>query len=255
MDAERRRPEKFSGITFSRVIVFPDGDIQVSGSHCPPPGKRGRPRATPEELAKKANDRARREIRTVSKYFGLCYLWTLTYRGPRRDRKACFQDVTQWLRLVRRVYPEFKCLGAFELHQGGGVNDGGIHVHLGVNEFYDVSFLRRCWWSVVGEKQGNVQVEGPNQCGYGGRSSPRDVARYLCKYISKEFEGSTRLAGEHRYFRSRGIEVPTERKIFFGCNFTEHEFALLEWMKTRTDKKISIWRSENGLQFMFCTFP
>ncbi len=150
-------------------------------------------------------------------------------------------------------------MGIPEPHRGGGVNDGGLHVHLAVNGFYDVTILRECWWSVVGEGQGNVQVEGPNRRRrFTGKLRPKDtgyVARYLCKYISKSFFDSPRAPGRHRYWISRRLSVPVEKMRLHGSKFSDHEYWVLEWLKSEWPGPIYKWRSEDELQFMFSTFP
>jgi hypothetical protein len=83
---------------------------------------------------------------------------------------------------------------------------GAIHLHIAVKGFQDVRLLRRCWYKVVGNGQGQVNVKGPRP-----GSSPVKLARYLSKYIGKDLDAHPREAGENRYFCSLGINVPTER--------------------------------------------
>ena len=78
--------------------------------------------------------------------------------------------------------------------------------HIAVRGFQDVRLLRRCWYRIVGDGQGQVNVRGPRP-----GSSPVKLARYISKYISKDLDALPREAGEHRYFCSLGITVPTER--------------------------------------------
>lgn len=47
----------------------------------------------------------------------------------------------------------------------------------------DVRLLRRCWDKIVGNGHGQVNVRGPRP-----ESSPVKLARYLSKYISKDFD-------------------------------------------------------------------
>ncbi len=83
---------------------------------------------------------------------------------------------------------------------------GAIHPHLAVHGFQDIRLLRRCWYKIVGNAQGQVNVKGPRP-----GSSPVKLARYLSKYISKDIDNQPREFEEHRYFCSLGIAVPTER--------------------------------------------
>jgi hypothetical protein len=68
---------------------------------------------------------------------------------------------------------------------------------------------RRCWYKIVGNGQGQVNVRGPRP-----GSSPVKLARYLSKYISKDLENMPREFEEHRYFCSLGVKVPTEKHEF-----------------------------------------
>lgn len=55
--------------THVSVIVFPDGDVSISGCHVGLPSNKSRPRATEEEKQKKACSRARRTIKNTAKFF------------------------------------------------------------------------------------------------------------------------------------------------------------------------------------------
>jgi hypothetical protein len=83
---------------------------------------------------------------------------------------------------------------------------GALHPHLAVKGFQDVRLLRRCWYKIVGNGQGQVNVRGPR-----AGSSPVKLARYISKYISKDFDNMPRDFEEHRYFCSLGLHVPTEK--------------------------------------------
>lgn len=83
---------------------------------------------------------------------------------------------------------------------------GAIHTHLAVRGFQDVRLLRRCWYTIVGRGQGQVNVKGPRS-----GSSPIKLGRYLSKYLGKDMDSLPREFGEHRYFCALDITVPTER--------------------------------------------
>ena len=89
-----------------------------------------------------------------------------------------------------------------------------VHGILGI-----VAVLRAAWWQVVGEAQGNVQVESRCQL------KTDAVARYLTKYISKSL-GDGRDKGQHRYRRSQNLKVPVEKIVFHGSRGAEREQAL-----------------------------
>ena len=235
--------------TFCNVVIFPDGDAQVTGCHRPVAAGRVRAKASEDEKAKTEADRARRELLTVCKYYRLDHMWTATYRGAMKNRQRLYRDLHKFERIVRKTYPQFRQVGVPEVHHGGGVNDGGYHYHFGVNGFYEVEVLRSAWWTVVGEAMGNVQVE--SRC----TQTTRAVALYLVKYMVKEFKLGNRLKGEHRYRRSHGLDVPVIKKRFYGGRAQEREKALRVYLTMVTGKPVAFeWRSEDGLQFMLRTF-
>jgi len=257
--------ERFSeeGITSARVLRFPDGDVVVTGCHFPRWGWRKGPKntgsrpgaATPEELRKKAADRAKREIRHLVKFHSLGYLWSLTYRGPMTDRDRLLDDTDKYHRIVRRTYPDFKAVSVPELHQGGGVNHGGYHLHEAVNGFYDVRVLRAAWWEVVGEAQGNVQVEAPPARKKHDRHNQwktGSIGNYLAKYVTKEVDSGSRLPGQHRYFRTDNLELPYERNVIMAPGDVA-ESMLLDWMGVSFEH-IYQWHSEDGQRFYFSSF-
>lgn len=236
--------------THVSVIVFPDGDVSISGCHVGLPSNKSRPRATEEEKQKKACSRARRTIKNTAKFFQQDHLWTLSYRGPHSDLALVYADLAKFIRIVRETFPEFAVLAVPELHLGGGPNHGGIHIHFGLRGFYDVRVLRAAWWKVVGEGQGNVDAQGPR-----GNISPRSIGNYLAKYISKSFENSPTEFGQHRYWKSRGLEITKESMVFFKGTFADHEKYLRLWLIFASGKKDRFeWHSEDGGQFMLKTF-
>jgi hypothetical protein len=82
---------------------------------------------------------------------------------------------------------------------------GPVSPHLAMRDCQDVRLLRRCWYRSWGTA-GASDVRGLRP-GY----SPVKLARYLSKYISKDFDNMPREFKEHRYFCSLGIRVPTEK--------------------------------------------
>jgi len=233
--------------THYTVVTYPDGDMEVSGCHRLMTGNHRK--VTDREKEKIEADRARRELLRVVKYFQIDHLWTWTYRGKQSDRAKLFRDLQKFERIVRKSYPEFALVGVPELHQGGGPNHGGYHFHFGVHGFYEVAVLRAACWQVVGDGQGNVQVE--SRCTW----SHRSLALYLVKYITKEFDSGGRLKGQHRYRRSQNLRVPVVKKKFFGGRGVEREAAIIAWMTVASGKPVVFeWRSDDGLNFLYRTF-
>ncbi len=167
------------------------------------PGKRGRKGGSrnPERNQQRARSRAVGEIRRKCLSIGADHLVTLTYRENVQDRTRVLEDLERLRRMLAKVGNPIPYVTVLECQKRGA-----IHPHIAVRGFQDVRLLRRCWYRIVGDGQGQVNVRGPRP-----GSSPVKLARYISKYISKDLDALPRDAGEHRYFCSLGINVPTER--------------------------------------------
>lgn len=206
------------------ILRFPDGDVKISGSFKPSPSigpKVKREPLTELERQEKAAKRAGTQIRDLAKYHNLGYLLTLTYRGAITDRSRVMRDFKRFQRLVREQLPDFSCVAVFEYHLGGGVNDHGIHIHMATDRFFPVEVLRAAWWSIVGDKQGNIQIEHRSH-----RDSFRRIASYLGKYLAKGVSDSPRVRGEHRYLRSQNLKMIVEKRTIFSGMVSLHVEAL-----------------------------
>lgn len=250
--------------TNTTTIVYPDGVVEVTGSHfSPATGLVSRPPATKEEKDKRASSRARGIVLQKAHYFGLCYLWTLTYRGPRFDREQVLRHWYRFCALVRRHFPEFRAIMVLERHHGGGANDGGYHLHFALDGFYAVQVLRACWYEVLGF--------GPDGCTLGqidvapgkvGRRGWQEVGRYISKYITKDIQSGERKKNEHYYYQTGDLEIPLVEKsgdvgreknrIYHGSPFYR-EKEIWHRLLFLTGKIPSVWHSEDGFEFKFST--
>jgi hypothetical protein len=157
-----------------------------------------------EQNEKRAQARAKGEIRRKCLSIGADHLVTLTYRDNVKDRERVLTDLERLRRMLSRVGYPMPYVAVLECQKRGA-----IHPHLAVRGFQDVRLLRRCWYKIIGKAQGQVNVRGPRP-----GTSPVKLARYLSKYISKDIDSQPRDFEEHRYFCSLGITVPTERYQF-----------------------------------------
>jgi len=169
----------------------------------PRPGKKGWKGRSPNRAhnEQRARTRATGEIRRKCITINADHLVTLTYRDNVANRDRVLRDLDRLRRMLTRAGYPMPFVAVLECQQRGA-----IHPHLAVRGFQDVRLLRRCWYKIVGNGQGQVNVRGPRS-----GSSPVKLARYLSKYVSKDLDNLPREFGEHRYFSSLGITVPTER--------------------------------------------
>ncbi|QPD04947.1 MAG: hypothetical protein Nkreftii_002721 [Candidatus Nitrospira kreftii] len=154
---------------------------------------------------KRAQARAKGEIRRKCLSIQADHLVTLTYRDNMEDRDRVLTDLERLRRMLSRNGYPMPYVAVLECQKRGA-----IHPHLAVRGFQDIRLLRRCWYKIVGKAQGQVNVRGPRP-----GTSPVKLARYLSKYISKDLDSQPREFEEHRYFCSLGIAVPTERYQIF----------------------------------------
>lgn len=163
-------------------------------------GEKGRSRNRNDNEAR-ARGRAKGTIRKKCLAIGADHLVTLTYRANVENRERVLHDLERLRRALSRAGCSMPYVAVLERQQRGA-----LHPHLAVKGFQDVRLLRRCWYKIVGNGQGQVNVRGPRP-----GSSPVKLARYLSKYISKDFDNMPREFEEHRYFCSLGVRVPTEK--------------------------------------------
>ena len=195
------------------------------------PGKRGEKghSRNREYNEARARGRAKGEIRKKCLTIGADHLVTLTYRANVENRDRVLHDLERLRRALSRAGCAMPYVAVLERQQRGA-----LHPHVAVRGFQDVRLLRRCWYKIVGQGQGQVNVRGPRP-----GSSPVKLARYLSKYLSKDLDRLPREFEEHRYFCSLGIAVPTERyQIVLSRKAREAESKLFFLMFNDTLRRI-----------------
>jgi hypothetical protein len=168
----------------------------------------GFPNKTPRGLSEKRDENEDRSVRRARKLLrqrllasGATYLLTLTYQANVTDLGKANDDLTVFLRRVKRRIPGYVYVAVAERQKRGA-----WHWHLAVNGWQDHAFLRNTWRSVVGE--GNIDIKAPRA----PKGHPRlGLVKYLCKYLSKSFAEEEHLNA--RRFRSSRISVPEVRQL------------------------------------------
>lgn len=154
----------------------------------------------PEDNQKRAQRRAKANVRRDLYEMQADRLLTLTYRENMQDPERARVDLQEFERRVRKHFPNWKSIGVWERQERGA-----LHIHLGMAGYHDVNILRDCWKRTVGEGSVNISFkpDGRGNC-------HTKLASYMTKYITKEMEGERQL-GEHRYHRTRNFERRVER--------------------------------------------
>jgi hypothetical protein len=157
--------------------------------------------------------RARKNMRHKLLLMRADRIFTFTKRGG-FERAELWGVWERFLRQVRRSWPEFQAVAVPELHTGGGENSGRYHLHVALNQFYNVSVMRLYWHRALGaagilrggESPGNVQASRHHA------SSVVRLARYLAKYLSKG-QGD-QVAGTKRYSTCGNIPEALKRTVY-----------------------------------------
>jgi hypothetical protein len=134
------------------------------------------------------------------------WLMTLTYRGEGQfEWPMMARDVWNFRRQMRRRFPGVKAalMTVPEWHPGGH----GLHVHVATSEYVPKELLAACW--------PHGFVDNGERTHRGG-SSPRQLAGYVSKYLSKEHEGAERPRGAHGYEVTQGTQPEAWRVSGLG---------------------------------------
>ena len=149
----------------------------------------------------RAEQRAKKSFRHYVVRNWLVRMWTVTYESAEWDRRKVVADMNDFLQRLRVELGEFfPAAYVLELHPGGH----GWHVHLALEKRFIHKHRLQILWShgIVQFSDGNKGIRKEQ----GRRAKSRVVARYMSKYLTKEFQGE-RPKGEHRYEVTQGFQV------------------------------------------------
>lgn len=156
--------------------------------------------------------RAKSNVRRLCKVGGLDTLLTLTYRANQTDLSLCKTHLKEFVRRLRRYWPEFMAVAAFEQQERGA-----WHVHLAVRgipremvhrlgvKVKSFNMIRAVWRGVVGQDNGTINVAKRKG---NSKKSPARLAAYLSKYIMKAFEDGDDHVNRWTKFGSIAVPKP-----------------------------------------------
>ena len=147
--------------------------------------------------AERAGRRARSRLRQLILSSHADHLLTLTYRANVTEYRQASQDLSRFVRRVKKTLPGWVYIAVPELQKRGA-----WHWHLAVVGRQDVALLRSYWHRVAGE--GNIDVQPPKR----GQNRRLALVKYLGKYLSKGFDDESKELNGHRFRASQGIQVP-----------------------------------------------
>ena len=160
--------------------------------------------------------RARKAARLRVKASAFDSLFTFTYRENVQDRDLVAAHWKECVRRIKRVLPDFAYLAVVERQQRGA-----LHLHVATHRLpasldwkgikvKSWNVLRAIWRSVVGDLGGNFD-ESKRRKRSG--SSQLRIARYITKYISKDFDDCE--LDRKRYWAGGAWKAPRRVSMLF----------------------------------------
>lgn len=191
----------------------------------------------------RAARRARSRLRQLILSAGCDHLLTLTYRQNVTDYAQSSDDLSRFIRKVRRRFPDWVFVAVPEKQKRGA-----WHWHLAVIGRQDVTFLREAWRSVIGE--GNIDVKPPTKKGRKHRRM--GIVAYLSKYLTKTFSEEYRELNVHRYRSSQGISIPIQPIAVPQEARANISAYAIEQLRQRTGDVSFVWVDESGMAGWAC---
>lgn len=192
-----------------RSRVYPTGDVEVLAlslgveDSLKQGGGSGRKNVSKTEMDTetllKSQRRAKKIIRQKILTFQADTLLTLTYRENQSDLKLAWKHFNKFNRLMKWRYKEkwqYVAIPEFQKR-------GAVHFHLAVKGRYHYNTVRKLWKQAI-EGEGNVDFQRPTRKNGSATKSPKKIASYLSKYLTKQ---ETVEFNKRRYSSSR-IELP-----------------------------------------------
>lgn len=164
----------------------------------------------------RATRRARKAARVRCKASGYDSLFTFTYRENVQDRDLVAAHWKETVRRIRRVLPDFSYVAVLERQKRGA-----LHLHVATHRLpaaFNVrgvrlkswNVLRSIWRSVVGDLGGNFDESKRRRT---SRANAFRIARYITKYISKDFEDGE--LDRKRYWAGGPWKAPRRVSMLF----------------------------------------
>ena len=165
-------------------------------------GRRGVPGESPnaERTAKVAASRARTAVRRYCVANRTNRFGTLTYRGTGcHDPEQLRSDLGEFFRRLRTAIggQRFAYVWVPEWHH----TDHGLHAHFACGRYIERSLIEEAW----GHGFIKIKLLGNLPVGSTTVDEARVAARYLSKYLNKDFE-ERRALGLHRYDCAQGFQ-------------------------------------------------
>lgn len=162
--------------------------------------------ADPERSRAEAARRAGAKLRRYCAANRLNRLGTLTFAGEGCHDPLLLRGlVGEFFRRLRALLGGdlFPYAWVSEWHKSGH----GLHVHFAVGRYVPRSLIEQAW----GHGFVHIKLLGDLPVGSGTWQEARLAARYLSKYVTKDFDGAQKVPGLHRYEVGQGFAPRIER--------------------------------------------
>jgi hypothetical protein len=201
---------------YKTLSELPPGYDPITGRQIPCEPQVGRGEGDREINIERATRRARAAARIRCKASGFDSLFTFTYRENVQDRELLARHWKEAVRRIRTVIPDFAYLAVVEVQKRGA-----LHLHVATHRLPQSlswrgvkvkswSVLRAIWRSVVGPLGGNFDESKRRSR---SRASSLRIARYITKYVSKEFDDGE--LNRKRYWAGGDWQAPERVSMLF----------------------------------------
>jgi len=199
------------------------------------------------EIREASVRRARRHIKRKTLHGGLDHLLSLDFKDNVTELRVALRALRLFCDRVQAAIPGWKYLATRERQKRGA-----WHFHMAVKGRQDVKLLRSIWWSVVGERKGNIDVQEPRARKTKNRRVY--VAEYISKYIGKDLEDWQ--LNKKMYYHSKNVEDPPVEEVAIVLNA---ELSVWDWIDDLLQSRfggmelVYKWSDPFGENFGFAT--
>lgn len=180
--------------------------------------------APTEENAYRAARRAKRKVRWLCKWIAADRLLTFTSRNLLSSLDETLTAWRRFTRLYRRIVGDesWGYVAAIERHKSGY-----YHLHVAISGWFHLGQAHRLWQIALGGQghergssvRGTIDLDKRGK----GKAAPWKIAKYISKYMTKEFAESAHL-GRKRYWASES-ELPQARRLWLTSATRDEAFG------------------------------
>lgn len=200
-----------------------------------------------EDNAKRAKQTVRRKAREL----GVDRLATFTTREASNDPVELLGRIARFVKEYNRVMRATGkgALAYVAVPEPHPSNPWHWHVHMALSGYLNIRVANAVWWRLCGGRgMGNIDIRkmrAPNE----GVRTVR-IARYISKYITKNFDAGLQLDGRRRFRASITELQPKRAFVLASTGLTGALNELLDLLRlARSDLVVYYFRDGSGFGF------